>query len=371
VNPGSDSWHPAVPVPSEPRPIQSAIVASRGAGLRGLVDLLASVGVSVSVVDTVQDAAARLIMSESDQPPVVFVDLGDIDRSDPVGAGASAEVRLRAITDTVPLAAPVAVAGGASAVLVIAALRGGAADFLDLGADGGLDASAMRAVLDRIARLRHERTSQRRTLVKLRAMMEEFLKDLIKTERRSIDLEHRLAQRDRQRSGIDAPADLDADREPCVFLIEDDREVADQLAGELEDAGIVTFAFLSGEDAVMQAEKMAARGQAIDLALVDLRLPGMDGLEAVRRLRDRKPGLAAFLMTGFSDVETATSAADLGVVGFVLKPFDDVHALIARIKELATQAVQRTRDHVYLQRIKERHDKVLSRYRKLATEIDR
>jgi DNA-binding NtrC family response regulator len=133
----------------------------------------------------------------------------------------------------------------------------------------------------------------------------------------------------------------------------------------------VTFAFLSGEDAIMQAEKMASRGQAIDLALVDLRLPGIDGLETVRRLRDKKPGLAAFLMTGFSDVETATSAADLGVVGFVLKPFDDMPQLILRIREQASQAMQRTRDHHYLQRIKERHDKVLSRYRKLAAEIDR
>ena len=126
--------------------------------------------------------------------------------------------------------------------------------------------------------------------------------------------------------------DLDADREPTVFLVEDDAEVANYLVDELESAGLITFAFLSGEDALQQAHKMANRSQAIDLALVDLRLPGIDGLETVRRLRTHKPGLAAFLMTGYSDVETATTAADLGVVGFVLKPFDDVPQLVSRIK---------------------------------------
>jgi DNA-binding NtrC family response regulator len=350
-------------VPSEIRPITSAIVASRGAGLRALVDVLAGLGVAVSIVDTVQDAAARLMMSDPGDPPAVFVDLGDL-----AGDAASAEVRLRAVSDTVPLAAPVAVAHAPTAMLAVGALRGGASDFIDAQVATATD---IHAVLERIGRVRQERLGQKKHLGALRTMMEEFLKDLIKTERRSIDLEHRLAQRERQRTGIEAAADLDADREPCVFLIEDDRDVADALAGELEDAGVVTFAFLSGEDAVKQAEKMATKGQAIDLALVDLRLPGMDGLETVRRLRESKPGLAAFLMTGYSDVETATSAADLGVVGFVLKPFDDVHQLIVRIKEQAQAAMQRTRDHHYLQRIKERHDKVLSRYRKLASELDR
>jgi len=351
-------------VVSDLRPITSAIVAARNGRLRGLTDLLSGAGLAVVVVDTVQEAAARLIMSDPDAAPAVFVDLSDI-----AGDAASAEVRMRAITDTVPSAAPVGVAEAPPAALIIGCLRGGAADFVDV---IGVTPSDVRIILDRISRVVADRSGQRKTVTALRSMIEEFLRDLVKTERRSIDLEHRLAQRERQASTVvEAPADLDADREPCIFLIEDDREVADSLAVGLEDAGLVTFAFLSGEDACRQAEKMATKGQAIDLALVDMRLPGIDGLETVRRLRDQKPGLAAFLMTGFSDVETATSAADLGVVGYVLKPFDDMQLLITRIREQAQQAMQRTREHHYLQRIKERHDRVLSRYRKLASEIDR
>jgi FixJ family two-component response regulator len=354
---------------AEVRPITSALVvggrAARSGRLRGLIDLLANTGVSVALVDTPQEAAARLVLTDADHAPCVFIDVGDVGEGS--APASEAEARVRAITDTVPLAEPVLVASAPPPGLVIAGHRAGAGDFIDLANEtsGGL-----RAVLDRMAASHHDRLTQRRTVGALRSMIEDFLRDLVKTERRSIDLEHRLAQRERQ-AAEEIASDLDADREPTVFIVEDDRDVADTLVDSFEEAGLVTFAFLSGEDALRQADKMANRRQAIDLALVDLRLPGIDGLETVRRLRAKKPGLAAFLMTGFSDVETATSAADLGVVGFVLKPFDDLSALISRVKEQAHLAVARTREHHYLARIKERHDRVLSRYRKLAAEIDR
>jgi FixJ family two-component response regulator len=202
-------------------------------------------------------------------------------------------------------------------------------------------------------------------------MIEDFLRDLVKTERRSIDLEHRLARTKRPDGPVGVVAELDDDRPPTVFVVEDDRDVADALVDEMETAGLTTFAFLNGEEAVAQGDRMSQRGEAIDLLLCDLRLPGIDGLETVRRLRAQKPGLAAFLMTGYTDVEAATSAADLGVVGFVIKPFDDLHALVRRIQDQAQQAMLRTREHHYLQRIKERHEHVLQRYRKLAADLDR
>jgi CheY-like chemotaxis protein len=247
-------------------------------------------------------------------------------------------------------------------------MRAGVVDVFDLDADGQ---SGLWQLLERIGKMVRDRSGQRRTVAALRGMIEDFLRDLVKTERRSIDLEHQLKRKERSGGPVDVAAELDDDRPATVFLVEDDREVADQLVEQMEEAGLTTFAFLSGEEAVAQGERMAKRGEAIDLLLCDLRLPGIDGLETVRRLRSQKPGLAAFLMTGFAEVEAATSAADLGVVGFVLKPFDDLHALVTRIQEQAQLAVMRTREHHYLQRIKERHDHVLQRYRKLAADLDR
>jgi len=341
--------------------ISSAIVIARRPALEGalkpLLTLLQDLGVPTMAAERPEDAAARMILAEGDVPCLfVEADGGDL-------AG-----RVRAVRELVPWATPVLVGRGLTVPIVVAAMRAGAVDALDLATEG---VATLGPMLERMARLHHDRQGQRRTVASLRSMIEDFLRDLVKTERRSIDLEHRLERTTRASGPIVVQTELDEDRPPTVFLVEDDRDVADQLVDEMEAAGLTTFAFLSGEEAIKEGERMAARGEAIDLLLADLRLPGIDGLETVRRLRMRKPGLAAFLMTGYTDVEAATSAADLGVVGFVLKPFDDIHALVQRIQEQAQHAMLRTREHHYLQRIKERHDHVLQRYRKLAADLDR
>jgi FixJ family two-component response regulator len=351
------------------QPISAAIVIARRPALEGplraLLSMLEDVGVPVTTVDRPEDAAARLLLGDR-EVPCVFVDVGDVGRND--APLTEVEIRLRALRELVPWSAPVLVGRSLTVPVVLAGLRAGAVDVLDLDAD---NAGALWKLLERVSKVLRDRNSQRRTVTSLRGMIEDFLRDLVKTERRSIDLEHKLARSERTASPVGVVAELDDDRPPTIFLVEDDREVADQLVDEMEGAGLTTFAFLNGEEAVAQGERMTARGEAIDLLLCDLRLPGIDGLETVRRLRLQKPGLAAFLMTGYTDVEAATSAADLGVVGFVLKPFDDLHALVQRIQEQALQAMSRTREHHYLQRIKERHEHVLQRYRKLAADLDR
>jgi FixJ family two-component response regulator len=349
--------------------ISSAIVIARRPALdgplRALLHMLDDLGVPVTAVDKPEDAAARLLLDDKELP-CVLVDVGDVGRSE--APTAEVDARLRTLRELIPWVAPVLLARVPTLSVVIAGVRAGAVDVFDPQTD---NAAVLRQVFDRIARIHHDRLSQRKNVSSLRAMIEDFLRDLVKTERRSIDLEHRLAKSTRASGPIELLGELDDDRPPTVFVVEDDREVADQLVEELESAGLTTFAFLNGEEALAEGERMAGRGEAIDLLLADLRLPGIDGLETVRRLRTFKPGLAAFLMTGYTDVEAATSAADLGVVGFVLKPFDDVGALAVRIKEQAQLAMQRTREHHYLQRIKQRHDHVLQRYRKLAADLDR
>jgi len=124
---------------------------------------------------------------------------------------------------------------------------------------------------------------------------------------------------------------------------------------------------VTGEEAVREAETLAA-SPGLDLALVAAQLPGIDGLETVRRVRDRVRGLPAFLMTSVIDADLATSAANLGVVGFVHKPLADLDTVVARLSQLARESLERTREHAYLARIKERHERVLARYRSLPRE---
>jgi AmiR/NasT family two-component response regulator len=77
------------------------------------------------------------------------------------------------------------------------------------------------------------------------------------------------------------------------------------------------------------------------------------------------------MMTGYSDEGSAMAAADLGVVGYVLKPFDDVRELALRVKDAAARFAAERRQRRHLARIKQRHKEFLERYRRIATELDR
>lgn len=350
-----------------PVPETVIVIAARGwaggtaAALRTLVERLVRSGAETAMVADAREAAKALI---DDDGAVVMIDVEDAAR----GAISidEAAARIADVAALVPDAAPVAVAQRPSVGLVIACQRAGAVDFVDLGSES-FEITA-RALALAGAR-RAETSAHRRAVGQLREMIEDMLKDLVRTERRSIDLEKQLAARAGRATEL--ASDVDGERAPVVMLVEDDREIADFLVDHLEDAGLTTFAFVTGEEAVIHAERMTQRGAALDLVLVDIGLPGIDGLEVVRRLRRERPGLAAFLITGYSDPALTARAADLGVVGFVLKPFDDVKGFIGRVRAEATAAMSRTRDHGYLQRIKTRHERVLSQYRLLLAEIER
>lgn len=337
--------------------LAAILIAPKGAAgtLRDLMDRLGGVGVDVSIVDELADAVE--LSRDNTVPPAILLDLRD------VGAGEveDQEVAGDAIRNTLsrlPHALPIVVTSEADPMLIVSCVRAGAGDVLDLQLEG---TAAARAVVQRICERQAQRASELDTSVSQRDMIEDLLKDLIRTERRAIDAEEALAARARSSGEI---ATAIESRPPAVLLVEHERAVADELADMLEAAGVATFAYVTGEEALREAEALAG-SSGLDLALIAAQLPGIDGLETVRRLRARIQGLPAFLMTSVSDGDLAAHAADLGVVGFVGKPLADIDEIVGRLSQLARESLQRTREHVYLQRIKERHERVLARYRSL------
>lgn len=334
------------------------LIAPTGASgpLRGLVDRLASIGVTVTIVEEV--AAAVELTAQSPRPPAVMLDLRE------VGAGDHEDEDVRKVTEAVrhtlealPHALPIVLTSSAAAPLIMAAIRAGAGDVLDLQVEG---TAAARAVVQRICQHQADRRLERSVLEEQRAIIEDMLKDLIRTERRAIDAEDALAAR--TRTSREMPA-IDM-RPPAVLVVEHDRGVADQLTDQLEAVGLATFAYVSGEEATREAATLAETS-GVDLALVAVRLPGMDGLETVRLLRERIAGLPAYLMVSEGDEERPANAAELGIIGFVMKPLANLEQIIEQVAELARESRGRTREALYLQRIKARHEHVLERYRSL------
>ena len=193
----------------------------------------------------------------------------------------------------------------------------------------------------------------------------------MRTERRTIDLEERLrAAGAAMAESLDSDK-LDAARAPRVLLVDDDEEINVLLRRELTAAGLDTEAVNTGQDALDRVRDLAALGKDIDLALVDKNLPDGNGLDVIRALRNGGSGPPAILMTGFASAQSAIDAADLGVAGYVLKPFGDVKSLVARVREGATAYLNQQRERIYLLRIKQRHAEFLTRYRALAAQLDK
>jgi DNA-binding NtrC family response regulator len=101
-----------------------------------------------------------------------------------------------------------------------------------------------------------------------------------------------------------------------ILLIDDDPGVRQSTERTLRAAGYTVQTAANGEEGYD-----LARGGAFDVILSDMRMPGMSGLDVLRRLREQRVDAAFIVMTGFGTVDTAVESMKLGAVDFVQKPF--------------------------------------------------
>ncbi len=101
-----------------------------------------------------------------------------------------------------------------------------------------------------------------------------------------------------------------------VLVVDDDPGVRESMSRTLAQAGYTVRTAETGEAAFE-----LARDGAFDVILSDMRMPGISGIEVLRKLRDVRVDSAFIVMTGFGTVDTAVEAMKLGAVDFVQKPF--------------------------------------------------
>jgi DNA-binding NtrC family response regulator len=99
-------------------------------------------------------------------------------------------------------------------------------------------------------------------------------------------------------------------------LLVDDEEIVHQTIGDyLSECGCQVEVAMDGYQALAVLER-----QACDVALIDVRMPGMDGLELLARARQMHPEMAMIMMTGHGDPEMESKARERGATGFLIKP---------------------------------------------------
>ena len=101
-----------------------------------------------------------------------------------------------------------------------------------------------------------------------------------------------------------------------ILVIDDDPGVRESMSRMLRGAGYTVQSAGDGEEGFD-----LARGDAFDVILSDMRMPGLSGIDVLRKLRDVNVDASFIVMTGFGTVDTAVEAMKLGAVDFVQKPF--------------------------------------------------
>lgn len=112
-----------------------------------------------------------------------------------------------------------------------------------------------------------------------------------------------------------------------VLLVDDEVDFLNALAERMRNRGMEVATSASGVEALQQVEK-----EPYDVIILDLLMPGIDGLEALKILKAKRPELQVILLTGHATIEKGIEAMKLGAMDFLEKPAD-LNQLTEKIKK--------------------------------------
>jgi len=122
---------------------------------------------------------------------------------------------------------------------------------------------------------------------------------------------------------------------PSILVVDDDDAILDMVEDVLTDAGFAARKANSAETALA-----LAREHECDAVLTDIRMPGMDGLELLAKLRTIRPETPVVLMTAFGSIRSAVAAMRAGALDYVTKPFDSEALLVALERALERRELE-------------------------------
>jgi len=115
-----------------------------------------------------------------------------------------------------------------------------------------------------------------------------------------------------------------------LLIVDDEDSFRTGLSERFERKGVKTFEAVTGEEAISIAQQ-----NLLDVALVDIRMPGMDGIELLGKLKEAQPSIEVIILTGVATVATAIEAMKMGAYDYLNKPFkfDELKVLVEKAHE--------------------------------------
>lgn len=134
-----------------------------------------------------------------------------------------------------------------------------------------------------------------------------------------------------------------------ILVVDDEADMIWAITNVLLTQNHSVISVSSGEDAIQKV-----RETALDLVLLDYRLPGMDGVQILENIKQIKPELPVIMVTGYGGIEEAVQAIKLGAAHYLAKPFDNDHLIEVTNKALQLNLLKK--EGVFGKRLVEKID---------------
>ncbi len=121
-----------------------------------------------------------------------------------------------------------------------------------------------------------------------------------------------------------------------ILLVDDEVPFVETMTKRLNKRGLQVISSLSGEKAL----KMIDSNRNLDVVILDVKMPGMDGIQTLQEIKKHFPLLEIIMLTGHATVESAVEGMKLGAYDYLMKPCD-IDELISKVQE----AVTKKREH--------------------------
>ncbi|MBQ3060047.1 MAG: response regulator [Desulfovibrio sp.] len=122
-----------------------------------------------------------------------------------------------------------------------------------------------------------------------------------------------------------------------VLFVDDETEFLELMKKRLVRRSFSVDTASDGESALRLLDETLNSGESFDAVVLDVRMPGTDGLEVLRQMKERRPALPVILLTGHASMGVAMQGLDLGAYDYMLKPVG-INELIIKISEAARMA---------------------------------
>ncbi len=123
-----------------------------------------------------------------------------------------------------------------------------------------------------------------------------------------------------------------------ALFVDDEVEFLELMHKRLTRRGMEVITAPDGQTALNLLDQAMQEGQTFEIVVMDVRMPGMDGLETLRHMKEKAPKVPVILLTGHACMGVAVQGLDLGAYDYMLKPVA-ISELIIKMEEAARSAM--------------------------------